>query len=547
MVRSTATKWTKDSLLAVDGGTHLASIIKILEEHLPNAVHRKSSEAPVLAQTSDAVKSLVNGVPASAKSSHHSNSTPNLEVVHQVNGNNVASSVHPGDAPKPMRYLTTGPFAGLELPYESAKANAAYILRKLITTYLLTHPHLDHMAGFGVNTASFEQTSRPKRLAALPFTIDAIKTHIFNDIIWPNMSDEDGGIGLLSYSRLSEGGNNAVGEGGGRGYIELCDGLAVRSRGVSHGNCKREGDSHSGSNGGNLQEPHIPQEFSGRSSRSTPSRRQSQGNDKDSVIESAAFFLRDEHTGNEVVIFGDVEPDSLSARARNYLVWHDAAPKVSSGVLKGIVIECSYEDSRDDKLLFGHLTPRHLMVELQVLGGKVAAIKRSEDMLLSRKRKRQSNGMKVYEDQEVLSQQGRNQHQTRRRTRTSSISPSEHTSEDLTISRTRQTSRALSISPTTTRFPGVYGSDLAPEPQDATDKTDPENNEIRSPTMPAFKSLPSHRPLEGLQVIIIHIKDTLDDGPPLSETILAQLLKREEEAQLGCTFSVSKTGSSIWL
>ena len=46
-----------------------------------------------------------------------------------------------------------------------------------------------------INTAAFHATSRPKTLAALPSTVDAIKHHIFNDVIWPNLTDEDGGVG----------------------------------------------------------------------------------------------------------------------------------------------------------------------------------------------------------------------------------------------------------------------------------------------------------------------------------------------------------------
>ena len=523
----------------------MASIIRILEEHLPNAVYRRPSEAASFVYTVEATASHVNGVTSPTKSTHLSSRIADSELLNQVKGSSIASPILPGDTSKPKLCLTTGPFAGLELPHESAKANAAYIIRKLITTYLITHPHLDHMAGFGVNTASFEQTSRPKRLAALPSTIDAIKAHIFNDVIWPNMSDEDGGIGLLSYSRLSEGGNKAVGEGGGRGYIELCDGLAVKSRSVSHGSCMR-GDSHRGSNGGNIQEGHFPQEFPARSSRSTPSRRQSQGNAMDSVIESAAFFLRDEQTGNEVLIFGDVEPDTLSANPRNAMVWHDAAPKVSAGVLTGIVIECSYEDSREDKLLFGHLTPRHLMVELQVLGEKVAAIKRSEEALLSRKRKRQSNGFNMHGDQGDLSQRGHNPHQTRQRTKTSGASPSEETAEGPTTPKSWQNSLVLSISPTSTRPPG-RGLDLIPNLEGAAVGTDQDNGMMCTPSMPVYEQLSGTRPLEGLQIIIIHVKDTLKDGPPLSETIFTQLQEREREAQLGCTFSISETGSSIWL
>jgi hypothetical protein len=75
--------------------------------------------------------------------------------------------------------LAAGPFQGLSLPYKLADANAMHITRYLVDTYLITHPHLDHMAGFVINTAGLPGV-RPKRLAGLPSTISAFKNHIFN-------------------------------------------------------------------------------------------------------------------------------------------------------------------------------------------------------------------------------------------------------------------------------------------------------------------------------------------------------------------------------
>jgi cAMP phosphodiesterase len=548
LVRSTATQWAKGSILAVDGGTHLAAIIRVFEEHLPNATSKRLSETSVPTHTKVAAISLSNGTSSPTLSTHSSSRAGYSNSAPEINGNGADSPVSYRDIPKPNMSLSTGPFAGLELPHESAEANAAYFIHNLISTYLITHPHLDHISGFAINTASFQHTSRPKKLAALPSTIDAIKDHIFNDVIWPNLSDEDGGVGFISYSRLSEGGNAALGEGLGQGYLEVCDGLAVKSWGVSHGNCTKR-HIHRGSNGGGMQEPYFPQGSPGRSSRSTPSRSQSQGTAVDikCVIDSTAYFLRDYHTGNEVLIFGDVEPDSLSISPRNAMVWHDAAPKISAGVLTGILIECSYDDSQADEFLFGHLTPRHLIAELQVLCEKVVAIKRSVDALSSRKRKRQSNGLEMYGDPGVQSQQVHNVHQTRQRTRTSSISPSAHTADGSSTPRPRQTKRVSDVSPTTTRFSGDSALDLPPELEDSDDKMDFESRRMRSPPVPISRRSSSHRPLEGLQIIIIHVKDSLKDGPPVGENILAQLQEYEKEAQLGCTFSISKTGTSIWL
>lgn len=78
---------------------------------------------------------------------------------------------------------------------------------------------------------------------------------------------------------------------------------------------------------------------------------------------SATYFIRDSATGKELIIFGDVEPDSISSNPRNKRIWQQAAPKIVSGNLSGIFIECSYDDSRDEDMLFGHLSPRYLVCD----------------------------------------------------------------------------------------------------------------------------------------------------------------------------------------
>ncbi|KAI4142919.1 MAG: hypothetical protein LQ340_007171 [Diploschistes diacapsis] len=210
LVRSTATGWAKNSVLAVDAGVHLSGIVRILDDHLPGSNRQKPSEA--------------------------SSST---------GGPRWGSPIPQSQTDTPKLVMTTGPFRGLLMPSETAKANAHHLLRNFITTYLITHPHLDHLSGFAINTAAFQHTTRPKKLAALPSTINAFKQHIFNDVVWPNLSDEEGGAGLVSFQRLTEGGNLALGDGEGIGYIEVCDGLAVKAWGVSHGKCMKQHTSRS--------------------------------------------------------------------------------------------------------------------------------------------------------------------------------------------------------------------------------------------------------------------------------------------------------------
>ncbi|KAL8930038.1 MAG: hypothetical protein Q9172_000123 [Xanthocarpia lactea] len=508
LVRSTARPWTRDSVLAVDAGVHLAAIIKIFEEHLPQASLRKTAITSAAA-------------------------TP-------VNGDNLYT---PTETTKAKLYMSTGPFANLELPHETAKANATYVFRSLISTYLITHPHLDHVAGFAINTAALQQTLRRKRVAALPSTIEAIKEHIFNGIIWPNLSDEgEGAVGFVSYDRLVDGGNVALGDGEGRGYIEVCDGLAVKGWSVSHGECMRHMH-HQGSYSSESTEAGYSPYYSRRSSRkdmssgsmdSIRSQSFSQVSPEKKAYDSAAYFLRDEHTGKEVLIFGDVEPDSVSLNPRTARVWQDAAAKLSAGLLTGVLIECSYDDSQPDGMLFGHLTPRHLVIELGVLASKVRTLAPQDGRPGSpRKRKRPSNGHKFSSD-ETQPRRPPSRHHVRRRTR-SSVSPS----TSLRPESPRHSSSEMALTNDDAELGSIVEEDGSSHKAPSIRQDEGESKQSMMTT--------TNRPLEGLKVIIIHVKDPLRDGPSIEETILQQLQEHEREVQLGCTFIVSQSGTSIWL
>ncbi len=91
------------------------------------------------------------------------------------------------------------------------------------------------------------------------------------------------------------------------------------------------------------------------------------------VYDSSAYFIRDMATGREVLIFGDVEPDSISLSPRNLQIWQEAAPKIAAGTLAAIFIECSYDDSQSVDRLFGHLTPRFIAEEMIALASEVSA------------------------------------------------------------------------------------------------------------------------------------------------------------------------------
>ncbi|KAK3340609.1 cAMP phosphodiesterases class-II-domain-containing protein [Neurospora tetraspora] len=374
LVRPIAAGWRRGSVIAVDAGVHLGAIEKILAKTQPATLGEDEEHA--LPYT-----------------------------------------------------LTTGPFAGLQVPSAKSTANASFIHRTLIDTYLITHPHLDHIAGFVINTAG-QGSSRPKKLAGLPNTIAAFKTHIFNNVIWPNLSDENNGVGLVTYTRLVEGGSSALGEGESKGYLEITDDLAVKVWAVSHGHCY-ERHTHRGS--GSVTRPgsfdassmgaspmgvmsppmsHLgPRGLAHHNSISAANNslaafiQQQQQRDQDRmsihpgnlfggggrsnsisglggghaadesvcVYDSSAYFIRDVTTGREIIIFGDVEPDSVSLSPRNRNIWREAAPKIASGKLTAIFIECSFDDSQTDDRLFGHLTPRYIVEEMTALAEEVTA------------------------------------------------------------------------------------------------------------------------------------------------------------------------------
>lgn len=68
----------------------------------------------------------------------------------------------------------------------------------------------------------------------------------------------------------------------------------------------------------------------------------------------------------EFLFLGDVMPDSLADRPFNAEIWEAAAPKIPHE-LNTIFIECSWPSGRADSCLYGHLTPEHLVQELENL------------------------------------------------------------------------------------------------------------------------------------------------------------------------------------
>ncbi|KAI5301701.1 3',5'-cyclic-nucleotide phosphodiesterase pde1, partial [Ascosphaera pollenicola] len=304
LVRSLATNWQDNSLVAVDAGTMLGGIIRCLE---------LSDTKPI-----------------------------------DYNGDNDGVQ------------MLNGAFEGLKLPYKAAESNGAFIFRRLIQSVLVTHAHLDHCSALALNSPLIETETAPKTISALPSVIAALKSYIFNGIIWPNLSDEDEGAGLLTYQRLSDGGNPMLGRGIGRGYVESCKGIMTKAVSISHGKSKQEYNpdtdkferlaQHSPSDRPNPADC-VRAEGGDASMQDTDASLEKAYDQTWAAVDSTAFFLLDIHSGSEILFFGDLEPDRISIRPRNARVWREAAKKMAANSLRGIFVECSYPDAIDDQTL----------------------------------------------------------------------------------------------------------------------------------------------------------------------------------------------------
>lgn len=210
-------------------------------------------------------------------------------------------------------------FSDIVVPPESSLTVAGYILTERIKAYLLSHPHLDHIAGLVHNSP--EDTK--KAILGLPATIDTLRDHVFNGKLWPNFSDEGQGLQLKKYHfvRLQPGEEQPI----------LGTQLTVRAYELCHA-------------GG----------------------------------PSTAFLL---HADDAYALYiGDTGPDGVEQCNKLGQLWQTIAPLVQQGKLRGLFVEISYPDPRESNRLYGHLTPRWLMAELQRLAALMPATDSTEAM-----------------------------------------------------------------------------------------------------------------------------------------------------------------------
>ncbi|KAK6331921.1 3',5'-cyclic-nucleotide phosphodiesterase pde1 [Orbilia javanica] len=373
-----------------------------------------------------------------------------------------------------------------------------------------------------------------KTIAALPPTIEALKLHVFNDIIWPNLTDENGGVGFLTYQRLVD----ASVVDGKIEYRKIVPGLSVQAWPVSHGHCMHK-HTHRGSDAAIIAtDDGPPQKCVFK-----PSAFRSATWQKKCVYDSSCFFIRDDYTSKEIMIFGDVEPDSVSISEprRNVYIWNYAAEKVHNGVLEAIFIESSYDITQKDEFLYGHLTPKHIVEELQVLASKVLLQKEREARRYSVPKRRRTNNGYAERPQSLLHVDPFD---------TDYLQPlSQYNSDcESDVPRSPTDVEGLATASSTNIRRSSSGKRRREDDDDQPEYTSVPIQNVSPISMISNTGgqVDTSLPLKGLKIVIIHIKDDFDDDKDVRQSILANLKRLGEKAGLGCEFELAENGGSMF-
>ena len=188
-------------------------------------------------------------------------------------------------------------------------SSESVVLKKYIKGYLISHPHLDHVAGLIINSPD----DAPKNIYGTPFCLNIIRDKYFSWQSWANFGNEGEkpALGKYHYTYLSADSETAIEH----------TSMYVRAFTLSHGN----------------------------------------------PYQSTAFLIR--HDSAYVLYLGDTGADAIEKSNHLRTLWKAIAPLVKTKQLKCIFIEVSFSNEQPEKQLFGHLNPRLLMQEMDTLAG----------------------------------------------------------------------------------------------------------------------------------------------------------------------------------
>ena len=202
-----------------------------------------------------------------------------------------------------------GVFDDVALPEDLPYDRIGYVLTQHIRGYLISHAHLDHIAGLIV--ASPDDSGKP--IYGLSLVNERIARTYFNWDAWPNFGDRGNApqLGKYDYRDLAPGQSQEL----------YGTGMVVTAFPLSHGS-----------------------------------------------TELTAFLI--ESGDDALLCFGDTGPDDVEQSTRMGDIWTAVAAKVRRGQLRAIIIEVLYTNTQPDNQLFGHLTPAWLLKSLRVLDEK---------------------------------------------------------------------------------------------------------------------------------------------------------------------------------
>ncbi len=191
--------------------------------------------------------------------------------------------------------------------YHVFKSSPVTVIRHNIKAYCISHPHLDHVAGLIINSPA----DTAKNIYGTKFCLDRISQHYFSWQTWANFGDEGEKPMLNKYH-----------------YKTITEDEEVAVEGTEM------------------------QITAFKLSHAAP-------------YESTAFLLRKD--SSYVLYFGDTGADSIEHSHCLQHVWQLISPMIKRNAMRGIMIEVSYPDEQKKTQLFGHLTPKLLMDELNNL------------------------------------------------------------------------------------------------------------------------------------------------------------------------------------
>lgn len=186
--------------------------------------------------------------------------------------------------------------------------NPTVVLNKYLKGYLISHAHLDHVAGLILNSTE----DSDKYIYGLAGTIEQIKQNYFNWQSWPNFGDSGTGYALKKYGY-------EILEPGGKENALKNTGMQVQAFALSH------------------SPPYT----------------------------STAFLMH--INGDYLLYVGDTGPDEVEKGKNLEVIWKHISSLIKQNKVRAIFIEVSYPNEQPDSQLYGHLTPRWLMKEMDAL------------------------------------------------------------------------------------------------------------------------------------------------------------------------------------